>query len=480
MSGRLCVVISGPDFEEAQQQIKIVADVADLLEFRLDLMSGTSFEEMCELIRTRPRPCIVTMRRAANREEQERLQLLQEIVEKLSPEYVDIEHDVSDFPFHQTKVIRSFHDFSATPSDLKAVLDAMESHSADLCKLATYANSSIDALRMIAFVQKETKKGKKLLGMCMGEHGAPTRILGPIFGNEWSYAAPDENSVIAPGQLDVKTLIQDYHYLELSPSTEIYGLIGNPVTESISHLTHNAEFRRLGIDAVYCKMCVKPEELQTFLDLARRIGMRGLSVTMPLKEKVLQYVTALHPLAASAEAVNTLKMSVDSIVGFNTDGEGALETIQKKVALGAKMKVVLLGAGGAAKAVAHALKKKNVELTILNRTEQKAKELADACGASGHGLNAFSAVAERGYDLLINCISFAVKDCPIAADALLSNKIVMETVSRPKETALVREAKKKQCEIIYGEEMFFCQAAQQFQIWFGDRVGKVFENRTGF
>jgi 3-dehydroquinate dehydratase/shikimate dehydrogenase len=315
-------------------------------------------------------------------------------------------------------------------------------------KIAMIADSTNDALKMLLFM----KNHPKVSMICMGEAGKFARILGVILGNLIDFASLNAQDETAPGQWSVKELVDIYHYPKLNQQTAIYGLIGDPVAQSPGDLHHNAVFRKRGVNAVYVKMRVRREELTLFMSLIQEIGIRGLSVTIPLKEAILPFA---HEIDQPIGALNTLLFEEGKIRGINTDGAGALDAIEKKGSIYGK-KVVLLGAGGAARSIAFEARARGAEVMIFNRTLARAKKLA-----SETGCKALEQMPDR-YDLLINCSSDPM---PIDPQKIRAETTVMDIVYHPKETLLLKEALLKKCQVIYGEEMFLNQAERQTIFW---------------
>jgi len=426
---------------------------ADLIEFHIDHFQTSTLEKWRRLCH---KPVIFKLS-ASN------FNVLQH-----QPEYVDLPHTVSPEVFEsikkqypQVKLICSYHDFEQT-GDLTAVYRQLASHPAEIYKISTLARTTNDALRMLKFM-----KTHKCLGICMGELGKITRILAPIFGAPWTYAPLSNAHRTASGQLLLDELVTVYRYRKHSPKTSLYGLIGDPVKKSSSHLIHNYAFKKLGLNATYIKMRVTPNELEECLSLCKFLGFKGLSVTMPLKETVVRYLS--HSFS---QAVNTVGFKEEGVYGWNTDGIAALDVLEKYTKVKEKT-IVLLGAGGAAWGVAHEAAKRGARLVILNRTLSRACRLAQVVGGTAFTLEEFPRIAQLGYDILINCTSVGMGDdlsIPISAKDLLEKKIVMEIVMRPRTTRLVAAAKAKQCEIIEGIDMFIQQAAEQYYHWFQEHL----------
>lgn len=458
----LCACICGPSFELACSQIEKVRGLADILELRVHLFDFFSLEQLCSLREKLGIPIILTFRS----------NVPLELILDLKPEYVDIEWGSPPALFKEmalklpkTTIICSLHNFEQTPQDLDSIADEMVACPAGIYKIATMGRSALDVMRMLLFVKKRSKEGRKWIGICMGEMGQFGRILGPIAGNAITYGAPALEWSAAPGQLDLHALVEIYRCHQMNRKTQLLGLIGNPVKHSLSYKTHNAHLAKSGINGVYVKADVTAAECSQFLSFARDFGFQGLSVTMPLKEVIMKNVT-VDAAAAQMGAVNTLVFNPAGVKGYNTDGDGALATIQKVMAVKGK-RIVLLGAGGAAKAIAYVLRKAGGHLVFLNRTLEKAQALAERFEGESGTLEDFGRHAKRGYDLLINCTCVGMKadECPIDAEALLLSRVVMEIISVPKETKLVRAALQRNCPIIYGFDMFMEQAKRQFALW---------------
>jgi 3-dehydroquinate dehydratase/shikimate dehydrogenase len=436
------------------------------VELRLDLFASIDLGLVKGFLQRSPCPVMLTVRKESQGgkfqgSESEREALIERLL-ALEPPFFDLEYDMNPRFLHEvikkhpkTKFIISYHNFQEIPTDLDGIYRSMQEYAAFSYKIAAMAHSTNDALKMLLFV----KKYPKTSAICMGEKGEFARVLGPIAGNLIDYASIDSEERTGPGQLTFSELVDIYRYPSLNENTSIYGLIGDPVEKSPGHLYHNAVFRERHLNAVYVKMNVKPEELSEFIPLATKIGIRGLSVTIPLKEKILPFLDEIEPAAKQIGAVNTLLFKNGQIIGTNTDGLGALDAIEKKTPVRGK-KVVLLGAGGAARGIAFEAKVRGADVLILNRTVQRAKELAADLGCEAGGLDE----VPNDYDILINC---SPDPMPIDPKKIRPNTLAMDIVYFPRETDFLKEASLKKCQIVYGEEMFLNQAARQTAFWMG-------------
>jgi shikimate dehydrogenase len=252
-----------------------------------------------------------------------------------------------------------------------------------------------------------------------------------------------------------------------SANAKICCLIGDPIEHSLSPLIHNAGYQALGIDYVYVPLRFK--DTKRAIESIRKLGIRGASITLPHKTKAIKYVDKVDPLAEEIGAINTIVNNSGVLTGYNTDGEGALQALGERTTLGGK-KVVLVGSGGAASAIAVGLKAKGVKLIILNRTEDKARELANRVNAEDSGgLEKLSLVASA--DILIHATSVgmppSVNESIIPEELLHDRLIVFDIVSNPQNTKLLTLARKKGCVIVYGYKMLLYQAARQFELFTG-------------
>jgi len=436
------------------------------MELRLDLLTKVGLDEIKEFLHTSPLPVMLTLRKASQGgkflgTEAEREKWIERLL-ALEPPFFDLEGDMrpafleAAAKHHpKTRFVLSHHDFEKTPENLDEIYQSLSRYSPFTCKIAAMANSANDALRMLLFV----KKHQTVSGICMGEKGAFARVLGKVAGNRIDYAVLQGHEPTAPGQITVQDLVEIYRYPSLNKNTSIYGLIGNPIAKSPGHIHHNGVFRKLHVNALYIKMIVNPEELEDFLHYAKEIEIRGLSVTIPLKEKILPFVDEIDAKTSQIGAVNTLLFEEGRIYGTNTDGAGALDAIEKYTSVKDK-KVVLLGAGGAARGIAFEAHARGARILILNRTLSRAEELASTVGAAAGGLDDIPSDA----DILINC---SPDPMPVDPNKIPSKALVMDIVIVPRETPFLKASLSRGCRVIYGEEMFLNQAEGQIKFWLG-------------
>lgn len=459
----LCAVIKGPTLEDAQKQIHKAEQFADLIELRLDYFHLCKLCDLNTLQISVPR--IFTLRDRSQGGsfagvESERQKLLMELIE-FKPDYIDLEHHLPpDFivallqKSHATKLILSYHNFEICPLDIETIFQKLSSIPAHCYKIAVMSKSSCETLRLLSW-----SKDKKLISIAMGSLGQPGRILAKPLGSPIVYASLEEHLETAPGQMTLAELTYRYRVKSLDHMTQFLGLIGDPVDKSLSHDCHNDLIKKQNWNAVYVKMRVQPNELEEFLNLAKQIPFRGLSVTMPLKEVILPFLDQIDCEAKLIGAVNTLDIKNGIIKGYNTDGKGALLALEAKEKVEGKH-IVLIGAGGATKAIAFDALKRKARVTVLNRSVEKAKAFAEQFKCSWGSLDQLPDIP---HDILINCTSAAM---PIPATYFRAKTVVMDIKSNPKMTPFLTQAQEKQLDIVYGYEMFIEQAVLQFMLWF--------------
>ena len=264
--------------------------------------------------------------------------------------------------------------------------------------------------------------------------------------------------------------------MTINGKTKVCAIIGDPVGHSLSPVMHNAAFKELGLNIVYVAFPVKADELEDAIKGARSLGLLGLNVTMPHKHAIIQYLDETDSTAKAMSAVNTILNERGKLFGYNTDGKGAMIALQENHADPEEKKMLLLGAGGAAKAIAFQAAQETTELVILNRTEEKAKQLADLInkifGTKVMGRSLSTEVLKEELettDILVNATSVGMNPdinvSPVSADLLHSGLCVMDIVYNPLETKLLKYAKTVGAKVISGLEMLLFQGAVAFEIW---------------
>jgi 3-dehydroquinate dehydratase/shikimate dehydrogenase len=460
-------------------RVKAILPYIDAIEIRFDYWSKLDGRKIKFLQEFLPIPMIFTIR---NKEqggyfqgsEKQRLKQIYKLA-SLKPEYLDLEYNVGDnvidfilTNYPEIKLIGSYHNFTETPYDLDKILNLLKRKSFHIYKIATYANNTLDALRMLIFIKENSSKNN-LIGICMGQLGVSTRILGKILGSIISYATIDNECKSAPGQINLDIMLKLYNYRSLNNKTNIYALLGDPVISSLGDVFHNAAFRYLNKNAVYVKLKVSERELISALSYLKKLPFKGFSVTMPLKELAFKLVDATDNDSKYIKAINTIIIKdKKEYFGFNTDGKGAVAALSEIINLSNK-RFVILGAGGAAKAIAYEISKMGSDLTILNRTIKKAKDISKICCCSAYELSKFHYVSGQGYDIIINTIptSAYISNPPIDQNYIIPSCWAMDiNYQLNSKTPFLDMAKNKGNNCISGYNMFVHQAILQLSNWF--------------
>ena len=249
--------------------------------------------------------------------------------------------------------------------------------------------------------------------------------------------------------------------------TQLYGVFGNPVRHSKSPLIHNFAFQYHNINAVY--LAFEPAGVSKCIDAVRTLNIKGASITIPFKESLMEYLDWMDEDAAGIGAVNTIVNKEGSLLGFNTDYKAAVEPLKPFGITGKQ--VCILGAGGAAQAVAYGIKKEKGHLVILNRNKKKGENLAEKYNADFFPLDDKENISKIQPDILINTTPVGmhpnIAHLSFPLDYLNPDTIVMDIIYNPLKTRLLKEAQSKGCRTIDGLSMFLHQGAHQFRLWTG-------------
>ena len=256
--------------------------------------------------------------------------------------------------------------------------------------------------------------------------------------------------------------------MQINGATELYGIMGNPVAHSLSPAMHNAAFTALGLNKAYLPFAV--QDIAQAMTGLRALGLKGVSVTIPYKQTVIEYLDSLDPVAEKIGAVNTLVINNGAIHGANTDWLGANRALSEKISLKGSS-VLLLGAGGSARAIGFGLLEAGASLTLASRTPEKGLGLARLLGCPW--LPLAETISARA-DALVNATSLGMAPqqelLPIAKEALANFKVVMDIVYAPLTTRLLQEARQAGCQTINGLAMLLYQGAAQFELWTGQQA----------
>jgi 3-dehydroquinate dehydratase / shikimate dehydrogenase len=359
------------------------------------------------------------------------------------------------------RVMISLHDFRRTPEQL--MTPSLRSVHIDALKFATLVKNFSNIGFHLAFAHGSRRHGPRI-AVPMGEIGLPGRVLALRCGSALAYAPVEEAT--APGQVSLWELKHLYRAHELNRETRVYGVIGNPVGHSLSPVMHNTAFIARRVNAVYLPFLVKNlREFLNFLKAAPEFGVKGFSVTLPHKKSILQHLQECDPLAAEIGAVNTVVVRGDgSLYGHNTDYVGVLRAIQTKFRV-AGSRVLIFGAGGAARAAAFALARAGALVAICARREKAARELARA--VTGEVVPR-RALRTEFFDAIVNATPVGMyprtEISPLQA-CELHCRLVMDLIYRPQRTKLLQIAASQGIATVNGVEMFVAQGVAQWELW---------------
>ena len=359
-------------------------------------------------------------------------------------------------------LIVSFHDFHATRK-LDETLEKMLKIPADFYKVVTTATTLSDNAAMMKFLQTQSDK-HALIGLCMGEQGIISRVLGVRAGSVFTFGAVSADLKTAAGQVSARDLRSIYRIEQVDAATRIYGVAGDPIEHSLSPVIMNTALRRENVNGVYLPLHAKT--LKDLIHCVREIPLHGLSITMPYKQAILPYLDNTDAHTAKIGACNTVVRGQEGkLYGFNTDIAGVLRPLEQRLSI-ENAKVLVLGAGGAARAAVFGLKERGAEVWILNRTAVKAQKFARQAKARTIKRADLRKIA---FDIIVNATPVGMgntRDCPLK-DQEIQARVVFDMVYDPVETHLLQVARAKGIAVIPGVEMFVQQAARQFEIWTG-------------
>jgi 3-dehydroquinate dehydratase/shikimate dehydrogenase len=469
MTSKLCATVTADTTAELRRRRDLVTD-AELVELRLDMVKDPS---AAAALAGRRRPVIVTCRSKEQGghftgSEEERRAVLSEAL-AMGAEYVDLEWKGSCADLMERtggrRIVLSHHDFDGMPADLEQIAQAMLSTGAEVVKLSVLTPRLSDNIRLRA-LGKRTRVPISLIGM--GEAGIPSRVLANWMGSCWTYAGDG----VAPGQISVARMQDEFRFRRIGARTEIYGLLGKPVTHSVSPVMHNAAFRVMHRDAVYLPLAAA--DFEDFLTFADAVGLKGASVTAPFKINAFERADECDPVANRIQSVNTLRREGPRWLGCNTDVAGFLAPLESSLrAAGSNWRgarATILGAGGAARSVSVALASAGLRVTVCARRTDQAQAVAALTGAS----TAAFPPDPASWDVLVNSTPVGTAPnldaSPLPPGYLFhADKLVYDLVYNPPFTRLLKDASTAGCRTVGGLDMLVAQAQAQFEWWTGQR-----------
>ena len=478
----ICLTLSGPTILDNLKALADNKDYVDICELRLDLLSPSEVAKAADFPSMVDIPVILTLRRVSDGgkctlQEKARRSLLIDTMKNGGFSYVDIEDDVKKSDVEEAahslgmKVIRSYHDFEGVPADIFSRVHSLASRG-DVAKIAVTPHNTADVMTLFR-INEELKDVPKII-IGMGEWGVATRILYKKMGSILTFGS--NGKAVAPGMISARELKLLYRADQLNDNTGIYGIVGNPVMHSLSPQIHNPGFHKIHYNAVYVPFL--SESIRSFLTLAEMLRMRGFSVTVPFKVDVVKYLGNITREVKQIGSCNTVVRVPNMWKGTNTDYYGFIHPIEKEIDDGRIKSALVIGAGGAAKAIVWALKMRNVKVMIVNRTKSKADELARLYGVGSDSLDNIS-LYEGKVDLVVQATNMGLhpyEDVNPAENFHFSGKeIAYDIVYKPKYTKFLLAAEKAGCPLKFGWDMLMEQGKLQFESFTGYHYPKDVE-----
>ena len=496
--GKICVSVCAETADEMIAKIKQAEEFADVIEVRFDCLRTDEISKVRSQISNLKfdTPLLATFRAPEQggnigASMDERL----EFWRSNPSDYWggDFEEDIFNASGGSANRIVSKHDLVGVPKDLNLTYEKLASFEADIIKLAITANDITDCLPVWKLLDRAQTENKQFVPIAMGDAGKWARILGLAHGALMTYASLGSGDETAPGQVTARDLVEVYRVKELDKNTKVFGVIGDPVAQSLSPYMHNPAFTDRGVNAVFLSLLVKNID-----DFIRRmvkpetreveLNFGGFSVTMPHKQAIIPHLDAIDPTAKAIGAVNTVKFTDGKLTGYNTDAHGFITPLKAKYGDLINARVAVFGAGGAARACVYALKQEDADVTVFARDAAKGTAFASEFGVKFSEISdlKFEISNDRKpknkdqksktdlsvFDILVDATPLGMKgphenDALFTADELAGLKFVYDLVTKTTNTPLIAEAKKAGIPSIGGLDMLIAQGCKQFEIWTG-------------
>lgn len=486
----ICLSLTGKTLRENLEALDRYRGLVDMVELRADCLVPAEkfmlrgFPEKAGL------PCILSVKRSCdggrfNDGEGVRLVMFAKALSYARAEaegnfaYVDLEDDFRASAVEEacrtfgTKIIRSRYFTDSMPADLDAAFASLAADPDEIPKFAVTPSNSTDLARLIRWAKSLPEGDRVIVGM--GELGYPTRLMADRLGSMFTYVGALEAGLPAgaPGQIDPKVFVDTFRGKEMNRATELYILVGGmSIIGSLSPGLHNNAFRRAGMNAL--SIPLPSDCAEGFMESLELLGVHGAAVTVPFKEDVLPYLSFKSTDVLAIGACNTLVRNDGTWAGYNTDADGfersVLEFLGRKDLAG--VRATLVGAGGAAMAVAEALSRRGAKCLVLNRTLPSARSLARKYGFQFGPLDdrSLEAVADHS-DLIVQATSVGMlggpEGDPMSWYEFTGNEAVFDLIYRPDRTELLERAARSGCRVRNGYDMLRYQASGQFKLWTG-------------
>lgn len=477
------VSVAGPTLHAIEAQASRISGPSFGLELRLDSLDDTSdLAAPLRQVLTRLHfpQTIATCRRAQaggqfTGSTEEQMAVLAAAV-RAGCQWVDIEIEslahagtarLQDL--RPARVIVSSHNYRQTPN-LGKLYRRLGRLPVSVAKIVTHARQLHDNLKIHKLIRAHRSRSPKLVALAMGPVGVPSRLLALHWGCPFTYASVGNHVPVAPGQIPLEVMRSTYRVEHLNHRIQYFGVVGSRASASLSPAMHNTAFQAKRVNAIY--LPCETSRLADFVSFAHELSFAGFSVTMPFKQAILRELDWVDPLAARIGACNTIAVQDGKWMGWNTDAAAVVEVLTKRLRL-AGSRILVLGAGGAARAAAYALRAEGAVVLVAARRDAAARRLARSVSAqvvpweNTNGLEV---------DAVINATPVGMAPY---ADALpidlarLRVRVVFEMVYYPPATRLLAEARGRGLTTISGLEMLVAQGARQFEIWTGQTAPRA-------
>ena len=491
MKTKICLSLTEKTLSEDLKIFNKYKDEVDILELRVDCLSKDELFNVHTFPSLVDLPVILTVRREKDGGNFTYNEVARTMLFSLALNFTD--SDIKKFAFvdlesdffaprleyackmYGIRIIRSLHSIKEAIKDFDVAIKELKKNTYDIIKIASYSSSLKDTLLLFQATSK--LKNEDFVLVAMGDYGLCSRILANFIGSCFVYTFSEnyiKEHASNAGLLDPHTLLSIYNFNRINSETHIFGVVGKAVNSSLSPSIHNAKFRENNINSVYIPILAK--NIEEACDFVKTIGIRAISVTAPFKESIIPYIDELNDVSSTIKSVNTVSCFGKNSIGYNVDVYGFEKALLEFLKGNYPMKVSVLGAGGASKAICYVLKKLNFKnVVVFNRTLEKAKAIASVYNFDFALLDSSSLeVLKKHSDLIINATSVGMSsnENVLPFYEFLGHEYVFDLIYNPEKTKLLQNAEEKHCKICNGLSMLKYQAEKQFNIFMGDKHDK--------
>lgn len=471
---RICLTVTEKTIDEAIKTVSSYKEDIDIVELRIDYLEEDELNNLDGF--EVDFPVIATYRKVNDGglysgNEEFRIEILKEAVLSEKFKYIDLEEDLIAPALEVlsrdkgVRIIRSFHDFNGIPKDLSKKLMSVKRSENEIPKAAVNLRNSADVLEFYKEALLIKDEEKIVIGM--GNFGVNTRILAGKIGSYLTFSSKEGNEA-APGHMSPRVLNRLYRIREINNDTPIMGIIGNPVMHTKSPKIHNEGYIKLDIPGVYVPF--ETDNLEKFIELANLLEIKGFSVTVPFKNDIIEHLDLVSEGVEQIGACNTVYKEEGKWLGENSDYIGFIDPLKREFGNLKGKKVSVIGAGGAAKAAVYALIKEGAEVLILNRTIEKAADIANKFWCYYEPLNSYSTdLIKRFSDIIVQTTNVGMHPMehinPLNFYNFKGNEFLYDIIYAPEKTVFLKKGEQAGCRILNGWDMLLEQGYKQFKLF---------------